>query len=87
MAQAVDFFPSNSSIHLIGSDMPVKLRDGEQTHLIYISPYLSTYKSASPCQNRGAPDTEVTFLLGCICYLLLLDAQGLCEVLVSEADL
>lgn len=87
MAQTVDFFPSNSSTHLIGGDMPVKLRDGEQTHLIYISPYLSTYKRSSPCQNKGAPDTEVMFLLSCVCYLLFWNARGLCEVWVSETDL
>jgi len=31
MAQTVDFSPSNSVMKLIGSDLPVQLRDGEQS--------------------------------------------------------
>lgn len=56
MAQTVDFSPSNSSMKLIGSDMPVKLRDGEQSSSYLISHLTLTLM-------RGLPDDRIEELL------------------------
>lgn len=65
MAQTVDFFPSNSSTHLIGSDMPVKLRDGEQTHLSISRLILALTRGLSPVRIE-----EHWILKSCFCWVV-----------------
>lgn len=67
------------SMKLIGSDMPVKLRDGEQSSSYLISHLILAL-------TRGLPDIRIEelliwrhVLLSCTCHLLLLYVQGLCD--------